>query len=65
MTGTELKLRRVAAHLKGKDIAAAANWPPYKVSRVESLAHVPAEDVERYVAALQTLTTKTTDGAAA
>jgi hypothetical protein len=64
MTGTELKLKRIAAHLKGKDVAQAAEWPAYKVSRVESLAHVPPADAERYVAALRTLTTNATQDAA-
>ena len=65
MTGPELKLRRVAAHLKGKDIAQATGWPAYKVSRIEARAHVEPADAERYVAALQTLTTNTTGTSAA
>lgn len=64
MDGTELKLRRIAAHVKAKDLGLAAGWAPYKVSRIESRAFVLPEDVARYVAALGTLSTKTTEAVA-
>ena len=65
MNGTELKLRRIAAHVKSKALAEAAGWPPYKISRIETRAWVEADEVDRYVAALATLTTTTTETAGA
>lgn len=63
MTGMDLKLRRVAAHVKGKDLAAAAGWHPSTVTRLEQRALVPPADVTKYVAALATLATTTTEAA--
>lgn len=61
MNGTDLKVKRIAAHIKAKDLAVVAGWSGPKVSRIEARAHVEPEDVETYVAALATLTTTTTD----
>lgn len=60
MTGNELKVKRIQAHVKGKDLATAAGWTSSKVSRIEARAHVEPNDVQTYVAALATLTTDTT-----
>lgn len=65
MNGTELKLRRIAAHVKGKDLALAAGWTSSKVSRIEARAFVAPDDVATYVAALATLATSTTSVSAA
>lgn len=65
MNGTDLKIRRIAAHVKAKDLAEAAGWPAYKVSRVETRVFVEPADVETYVAALATCASKTTEGASA
>lgn len=65
MTGTELKVRRVTAHVKAKDVAAVAGWTTSKISRIESSAFVPADVVDRYVQALATCSTNLTRGAAA
>ncbi len=65
MNGTDLKVRRITAHIKAKDLAAVAQWTTSKVSRIENRAHVEPDDVETYVAALATLTTTTTEGTAA
>lgn len=64
MNGTDLKVRRIAAHVKAKDLAAVAGWSSSKVSRIEARAHVEPADVDTYVAALATLTTTTTPQAA-
>lgn len=64
MSGLDLKLRRIAQNVKGKDLAAAAGWHPSTVSRLESRAIVLPADVAKYVAALATLATKVTEEAA-
>lgn len=71
MNGTELKLKRIAAHVKAQDLAAAlrethpdTKWSPSKVSRIEAAAHVDAAIVDEYVACLATLTTNATQAVA-
>lgn len=62
MDGKTLKLRRVAADVQGKDLAAAMGTSPSQVSRIENSRVVRQETADRYVAALATLTTNPTDG---
>ena len=64
-TGMDLKLQRIAANVKQKDVAAAAGWHPGTVNRLEKRAIVLPADVAKYTAALATLATKTTEEAAA
>jgi len=59
-----LKLRRVAADVKLKDLAAAMGVSISRASHIESSRVVTPEAAERYQRALATLTTKTTRGAA-
>ena len=63
MTGMELKLRRVAARVKGVELAKAAGRSSAWVSTIEARAYVLPADVDRYVAALATLATNTTEAA--
>jgi hypothetical protein len=67
MTGTELKVQRIEAHVQGQDLARAlreafptSKWSPSKVSRIEAKAHVDPSLVDEYVAGLATLTTNAT-----
>lgn len=52
MSGTELKLRRVAAHAKAKDVAALAGWTSQRISQIEAAAFVAPDIAGRYIAAL-------------
>lgn len=65
MTGLELKLKRVAADVKSKDLAAALGVTTSYVSRIEGRRVVTPEMHDRYVAALTTCITKSTEGTAA
>lgn len=59
MKGIDLKLRRVAARVKATELAAAFD-PPVTSSRVghiESSAVVTEAAAQKYLAALETLTT--------
>lgn len=64
-SGKDLKLRRVTADVKAKDVAEAAGVSQQQVSRWEN-SRVLTEDAEaRYMAALTTCITKSTSEAAA
>ena len=64
-TGLSLKLRRIQADVKAKDLAAAAGRHPAWVSRMEARRVVPAEQAQAYLDALATLTTIATSQTAA
>jgi plasmid maintenance system antidote protein VapI len=65
MNGLDLKLRRVAANVKGKDLAAAMGIPQSNVSRIEGQRLVTQEMVDRYLRGLDMCITKSTDGRSA
>ena len=66
MTGLDLKLKRIAADVKAKDIAHVLNVGESQVSRWEAQrTDVTPEAERRYLDALSTCTTKTTDGRSA
>lgn len=56
MTGLELKLRRMAARVKGQDLAAAMGVTKSRVSAIEREQFPTPETERRYVEALKTLT---------
>lgn len=56
MTGMELKLRRVAARVKGTELARAMGITSSRISAVEREAVVTPEMARRYLDALTTLT---------
>lgn len=59
-SGKELKLRRITADVKAKDLAEAARTSTSQVSRWEN-SRIVTEDAEaRYVAALSTCITNST-----
>ncbi len=60
MTGLELKLRRVAADVRSTDLARAMGVSQSRISHIERQRIVSEEAAARYVAALATCTTKTT-----
>lgn len=60
MTGIDLKLRRVAADVLAKEVAAEMGVTPARVSRIENSRIVSADAQARYLAALDTCVTKTT-----
>ncbi len=64
MTGKDLKLRRVAADIKVKDIANAMGVTDSRVSRIENSRIVTPEAEARYLDALYTCVTKSTGQAA-
>lgn len=71
MNGTDLKVRRIRAHVRAIDLADAAGWKRPRVSYIESRAFNTPEVVDRYLAALDKLVaeratsgTVTTEGAA-
>lgn len=58
MTGLDLKLRRVAADVRVKDLAEAMGVTDSRISRIESdRRHVTDDAERRYLAALATLAT--------
>lgn len=64
-SGKDLKLRRVIADVKAKDVAEAAGVSQQQISRWEN-SRVVTEDAEaKYVAALTTCITKSTSPAEA
>ena len=63
-SGKDLKLKRVAADVLGKDLAAAMGVKPSAVSRIENTRLVTDEAVARYLAALDMCITKSTGEAA-
>jgi predicted transcriptional regulator len=60
MTGLELKVRRVAAEVRSKEIAQEMGVDPSRITHIESSRKVTPETQERYLAALATCTTKST-----
>lgn len=53
-TGNELKVQRVIAKVKAKDLAAQMGIGPWTISKLESAEYVDLETVARYMAALRT-----------
>ena len=60
LSGKELKLKRVAADVQAKQIAAAMGVTASAVSRIENTRVVTVEAEARYLAALDTCITKST-----
>ncbi len=60
MTGIELKVKRVAADIRLMDLAAAMGVSDSRVSRIEASRTVTAEAEARYLVALDTCLTKST-----
>lgn len=58
--GKSLKLKRVAADVKGIDLARAMGISGSRVSAIENSRVVQPDTIERYERALATLTTSTT-----
>ena len=56
-TGMDLRLRRVGLRLTVSQVASAMGVSPSRVSHIESRDRVTAEAEEKYVSAIQTLTT--------
>lgn len=65
LTGKELKLKRVAADVRTKDLANAMGVTDSRVSRIENSRIVTDEAESRYLAALDTCITKSTPERAA
>lgn len=65
MTGLELKLRRVAADIRVKDLALAMGVTDSRITYIEGRRNPTPEAIERYLAALVTCTTKTTEAGTA
>lgn len=65
LTGKELKLKRVAADVQAKAIAAQMGVTASLVSRIENTRVVTDEAASRYLAALDTCITKSNPEAAA
>lgn len=62
MTGKDLKLRRVGADVRTKDLASAMGVTDSRVSRIENSRIVTEEAMARYLVALHTCVTKSTPG---
>ena len=56
MTGLDLKLRRVAARVTGRALAAEMGVGPSRITQIEREAYPTPETERRYLAALETLT---------
>jgi transcriptional regulator with XRE-family HTH domain len=65
MTGLDLKLRRVAADVRTKDLAAAMGVTDSRVSYIETRRNPTPEAVEKYLRGLDMCITKSTDGRSA
>lgn len=65
MNGKDLKLRRVAADVKAKDLAAAMGVSDSRVSHIENSRLVTDDARSRYLAALHTCVTNSTSVGAA
>lgn len=61
MTGLELKLKRVAADVRTKDLASAMGVTDSRVTYIEGRRNPTPEAIERYLAALDTCVTKSTE----
>ena len=62
-SGLDLKLKRIAADLAAQDVAAVMEVTPSRVNYIEGRRLVTPKAAEKYLAALATLTTKTTEAA--
>lgn len=60
MTGMELRLQRIAADVRVKELAAAMGVTPSRISYIESRRYPTVEATDRYLAALDTCITKST-----
>lgn len=58
VTGMDLKVERLRAHVQGKDLAEEMGLSHGRVSQIEALAVVRAEQVARYRDALLSLTSR-------
>ena len=65
LTGTDLKLRRVAALVQAKDVAARMGISDSRLSRIEKPAPVTDRMARRYLDALAQCRTSGTSGRAA
>lgn len=65
MTGLDLKLKRVAADVRTKDLALAMGVTDSRVTYIEGRRNPTPEAIERYLAALVTCTTKSTESGTA
>lgn len=65
LTGKDLKLQRVAADVRVKDLATAMGVTDSRVSRIENSRIVTEDAAAKYVTALATLATNATDGRSA
>lgn len=63
MTGLELKLRRVAADVTGRELADAMGVTASRVTYIEGRRLVTPEAEARYLGALATCTTKSKNAA--
>lgn len=61
MTGLELKVQRVTAEVRSKEIAQVMGVDPSRITHIESSRKVTPETAHRYLAALATCTTKSTE----
>jgi transcriptional regulator with XRE-family HTH domain len=57
MTGLELKLRRVSLRLNVTELANAMGVSASRISHIETRDRVTPDAAERYLAAIETLTT--------
>lgn len=64
MTGLELKLRRVAADVRTKDLAVAMGVTDSRITYIEGRRNPTPEAESRYLAALDMCVTKSTPPAA-
>jgi predicted transcriptional regulator len=62
-TGLSLKVKRTAADVSSTDLAAAMGVTVSRLSHIEGSRKVTTKAVVKYLDALQTLTTKTTEAA--
>jgi predicted transcriptional regulator len=61
MTGLDLKVRRVAAEVRSKEIAEVMGVDPSRIAHIEATRTVTPDTVSRYLAALATCSTKSTE----
>lgn len=64
MDGKTLKLKRIDADVKAKDVAQAMGVTPGRVSAIENSRVLTEQTVDQYLRALATLTTTTTSESA-
>jgi transcriptional regulator with XRE-family HTH domain len=64
MTGLELKLQRIAADVRVKDLAQEMGVTDSRISYIESRRYPTTAAVDRYLAALDTCITKSTSAGA-